>query len=328
MRGSIGPTSPPDGAPEPPPNGSPAFAAAPGVERATHRIIENGAGGCLLRERRIPLIARHGRYGLGAALRADPRRLALAADDEALADLDLRRAAFVDTETTGLAGGAGTYVFLVGVGRAVGEDLVVRQYCMRDHRDEAALLTAVVEELDRDVDGLVTFNGMMFDVPRLRGRLAACRLDAALPDRRHLDLCIVGRRLWRAKYPSGRLATLEAGEAGVRRLDDLPGAACPGAWFSFVRGEPSEIDRVFRHNLHDVLSLVVLAGRAAAAPIPDDVVPCREHAIAASRPRERSPASRPITRPLAEAVRELERRRRDARGPGAPGPRAFPRSGA
>ncbi len=45
---------------------------------------------------------------------------------------------FLDTETTGLAGGSGTYAFLVGVGRITPQGFRVRQFFMRDFGEEAS----------------------------------------------------------------------------------------------------------------------------------------------------------------------------------------------
>ncbi len=50
------------------------------------------------------------------------------------------RWAFLDTETTGLAGGTGTYAFLIGVGSIDAEGFRLRQFFMRDYGEEASLL--------------------------------------------------------------------------------------------------------------------------------------------------------------------------------------------
>ena len=52
---------------------------------------------------------------------------------------------FVDLETTGLAGGAGTYAFLVGCGWFDGGTFRVRQFLLSSFAAERALLEAVAD---------------------------------------------------------------------------------------------------------------------------------------------------------------------------------------
>ena len=124
-------------------------------------------------------------------------------------------AVFLDTETTGLAGGTGTAAFLVGVGFVDGDRFRVRQYFMRDYHEEAALLHALAEDLAR-FDRLVTFNGKMFDVPLLEARYRLNRARFPLAAAPHLDLLHPARRLWKARLESCRLQSLEAELLGVR----------------------------------------------------------------------------------------------------------------
>ena len=46
--------------------------------------------------------------------------------------------AFLDTETTGLAGGTGTCAFLIGVGSIEPAGFRLRQFFMRDYGEEAS----------------------------------------------------------------------------------------------------------------------------------------------------------------------------------------------
>ena len=148
-----------------------------------------------------------------ASTRSTPPRSASSPRSRSSQDFDLRRAVFLDTETTGLAGGAGTAAFLIGVGWVEGERFVVRQYFMRDYHEEAALLHALAAELRR-FDCLVTFNGKMFDVPLLDARFRLNRGRFPLSGAPHLDLLHPARRLWKARLESCRLQSLEAGAHG------------------------------------------------------------------------------------------------------------------
>src|SRR5437879_2673881 len=69
---------------------------------------------------------------------------------------------FLDTETTGLAGGSGTYAFLVGIAWWEGGGLEIEQFFLREQSEERALLFALQERIaERPI--LVTFNGKSFD---------------------------------------------------------------------------------------------------------------------------------------------------------------------
>ena len=166
---------------------------------------------------------------------------------------------FLDTETTGLAGGAGTAAFLIGVGWVEGERFHVRQYFMRDYHEEAALLHGLADELAR-FESLVTFNGKMFDVPLLDARFRLNRARFPLGDAPHLDLLHPARRLWKARLESCRLQSLEAALMGLRRHGDIPGEEIPQIYFDFVRRRDArKLARVFDHNRQDIVSLAALA---------------------------------------------------------------------
>jgi len=172
---------------------------------------------------------------------------------------DLRRAVFLDTETTGLAGGAGTAAFLIGVGWVDGERFRVRQYFMRDYHEEAALLDGLADELRR-FELLVTFNGKMFDVPLLDARFRLNRGRFPLAGARHLDLLHPARRLWKARLESCRLQALEEALMGLRRAGDIPGEQIPQVYFDWVRRRDARmLARVFEHNRQDIVSLAALA---------------------------------------------------------------------
>ncbi len=194
----------------------------------------------------------------GAAVVVE-RRVALSAD--AAANLaELPAACYFDTETTGLSTGAGTVVFLAGMGRVEGEQLVVRQLLLPDYPHEAALLRLVAGELAA-LPRVVTYNGRGFDLPLLATRLTVHRLFremAALPER-HDDLLPVARRLYRRILGGARLADVESGVLGVVRTSDCPGSEVPSRYFSYLRGgSPDLLADVLDHNLQDIVSLALL----------------------------------------------------------------------
>jgi len=169
-------------------------------------------------------------------------------------------ACYFDTETTGLSTGAGTVVFLAGIGRVDGNQLVVRQLLLPDYPHEAALLRLVAGDL-ATLPRVVTYNGRGFDLPLLATRLTFHRLFremAALPQR-HDDLLPVARRLYRRPLGGARLADVEFGVLGVVRNSDCPGSEVPSRYFGYLRGgSPDLLTDVLDHNLQDVVSLALL----------------------------------------------------------------------
>ena len=221
--------------------------------------VENERGEFFLVETSVHLEVRHGDVPLSRVHAIAPTTVSVLTGEPGLEGFDLRRAVFLDTETTGLAGGAGTAAFLIGLGWVEGERFRVRQYFMRDYHEEAALLHALAGELRR-FDRLVTFNGKMFDIPLLDARFRLNRGRFPLGEAPHLDLLHPARRLWKARLESCRLQSLEAGLMGLRRHGDIPGEEIPQVYFDWVRRRDARaLARVFEHNRQDIVSLAALA---------------------------------------------------------------------
>ena len=196
--------------------------------------VENQRGEFFLTETDVHLEVRHGDVPLSRFRTLDPGTVGILTAEPALARFDLSQAVFLDTETTGLAGGAGTAAFLVGLGFVEGERFRVRQYFMRDYHEEPALLHALAEDLGR-FRQLVTFNGKMFDLPLLDARYRLNRVRFPLAEVPHFDLLHPARRLWRARLESCRLQALEVELLGLLRVGDLPGEQIPQVYFDYVR---------------------------------------------------------------------------------------------
>jgi hypothetical protein len=173
---------------------------------------------------------------------------------------------FLDTETTGLAGGTGTYAFLIGLAWWDAGALQVEQLFMRDFGEEHAILHEVAERLaERPV--LVTFNGKSFDWPLLENRFTMTREIAVPRLAAHLDLLHPARALWKLRLGSVRLVELErhvldARKTGWHRQDDVLAALIPQHYFDYLRGGPAEpLAAVVRHNQMDLRGLAALVGR-------------------------------------------------------------------
>lgn len=235
------------------------------------RWWETEYGPVFVVEERYPLHVQHGRRPLATAFATPPPVVARFGRLEGGEAVDLRRAAFLDIETTGLVGGAGTLPFLIGIGRYEGNEFVVRQLFLPDPAIEVPLLHALSCQL-RDADALVTFNGRAFDVPMLETRFIYHRLRPAvgLPN---IDLLYPARRIWRGWLPSCRLTALEEHVLAFQRGDDIPSAEIPSRYFHYLRSGRIDLLRpVLQHNVWDIVSMVALAaeiGRFYSA-LPDD----------------------------------------------------------
>jgi len=233
--------------------------AVPLEELVQGMRVENERGEFFLTETSLHLEVRHGDVPLSRFRTLDPGTVGVLTAEPELATFALDEAVFLDTETTGLAGGAGTAAFLVGVGFVDGEHFRVRQYFMRDYHEEAALLHALAEDLGR-FRSLVTFNGRMFDVPLLDARYRLNRVRFPLAAAPHFDLLHPARRLWKARLESCRLQSLEVELLGLSRSGDVPGEQIPQIYFDWVRRRDARaLARVFEHNRQDIVSLAALA---------------------------------------------------------------------
>ena len=177
---------------------------------------------------------------------------------------DLHRPLFLDTETTGMAGGTGTVPFLIGLAWRDGDGLALVQYFLCDFDQESALLWAVGQCV-REAGVLVSYNGRTFDWPLLQTRLVMRRADPAWPSPPHLDLLTLARRIFKPRLPDCALQTIEQAVLDLHRADDLPGTLIPGRYFAWLRnGDPRVLDPVFVHNRQDVLSMTLLLARFEA----------------------------------------------------------------
>ncbi len=224
------------------------------------RLVDTGAGHCFIVEEAYPLTHTHGRFPLGAFLQEPVERWGALSSAVPLPPLSPTDLTFLDIETTGLSDGAGTYAFLVGLGRFEGDAFHLQQVFLRSPAEERAFLETLAELL-RPGKGLVTFNGRGFDLPILGNRYTLARMGPPWVGQAHLDLLLPARRLWRDRLLHCRLTHLEEHLLGVERTFlDIPSWRIPSLYHDYLCGAPAEILRpVFYHNAQDVLSLVALA---------------------------------------------------------------------
>ena len=192
------------------------------------------------------------------------------------------RCLFLDLETTGLAGGAGTYAFLVGLGWFESGGFRIRQFFLASYAAERMLLEAV-RSIAHEHATVVTYNGKSFDLPVLETRFVLHRGETPFAGMPHVDMLHTARRLWRPSVDDGsperdhglvrrsaereggcRLIFLEETLCGHEREGDVPGFEIPARYFHYVRsGDARQLEAVLEHNRLDLLSLAVLTSRVA-----------------------------------------------------------------
>ena len=283
-RGRAGIKPPPEPAA---PARSPTTLPSPGhslLDLVDGRVVETAFGPCTVVETRFPLDETRGGWPLSATLAIDGATVAACSRNQGMAGFDFRGAAFIDTETSGLSGGAGTFAFMVGIGTFEEEgkgnagkegkkgteagswEYVVRQVFMDNPGQERALLSVVDEVLAR-CSGLVSFNGRAFDAPLLENRYLLNREPSPLRGLLHFDLLPAARQRWRLRLPSRSLGSLERDILEFERSEeDVPGWLIPSIYQQYARGGDaltpavlSDVVHVFYHNLHDIVNMAPLA---------------------------------------------------------------------
>jgi tetratricopeptide (TPR) repeat protein len=200
---------------------------------------------------------RHGSIGI-ADLEDLPHDLLLPISSGQIPASAPQKWAFLDTETTGLAGGSGTYAFLIGVGSITPDGFRVRQFFMRDYGEEPSVLDALTEHL-KQFEVLITYNGKTFDQPLLETRFRMVRARPPFASLQHLDLLFGARRLWKLRFDNCRLIELENRILGVERQGDLPGEMIPYVYFEYLRTQDAfRLVPLFHHNVVDILTLACL----------------------------------------------------------------------
>lgn len=237
-------------------------------ELLSGEVVETPFGKHFETEKLYPRHQRYGSYEISDLIEL-PHDLLDALSDGAIPSAHPTTWAFLDTETTGLAGGSGTCAFLIGVGSIDEEGFRVRQFFMRDYCEEPSVLHSLAAYLAR-FDVLITYNGKSFDQPLLETRYTMCRalLNTTHPfgAMEHLDLLYGARRLFKLRLERCRLVNLEYRILGLEREADVPGELIPYYYFEYLRSRQAfRLIPVFHHNVLDIVSLACLTGLIPAA---------------------------------------------------------------
>lgn len=221
------------------------------------RWVNTRQGDAFVVEYSFPNDQQHGIYPV---LMENPMSvIAEVVKDPRVAELKYSEIAFMDTETSGLSGGTGTYAFMIGLGRYLGDAFKLSIFFMQDPSEEPAMLEAVADYL-APCKAFVSFNGKSFDAPLLRTRYMLNDIPLPFGDFAHIDLLHIARRLWRDRLPSRALKYLEEKIMFVPRTsEEVPGFEIPWLYFDYLRtGDILPLKGVFYHNSMDVVSMAVL----------------------------------------------------------------------
>ena len=222
----------------------------------------NSLGETFIHEERFAADYHHGLASI--KLQTSLNVMSAWAVDTRFRDLPIKSFAFLDTETSGLSGGTGTFAFLVGAGHFVNGEFVLQQFFMRDPSEESALLEGLSQFL-ASAQALVTFNGKAFDAPLLVTRYTLHGIPVPFKDFAHLDLLPLARRLWRDRLESRALKFLEENILlAPRTVEEVPGYEIPYIYFDYLRdGDARPLKGVFYHNAMDVVAMAALLSHTA-----------------------------------------------------------------
>ncbi len=248
----------------PEPRKLPAQRVDKGIEEYVEGVLEkNHLGEYFVARQAFPFGRPYGKLRISDISAADLSPLNLLFPQSPLPPPE--RLIYLDTETTGLAGGTGTCAFLIGIGTLEGTQFVVRQFFLRDYPEEKAILHALGEILGA-FDGIVTYNGKTFDIPLLETRYALARQKSPFTRLLHLDALHPARRLWRLRLESCKLQDLESAVLGIDRVGDIPGSEIPAIYFDYLReGDARGLQPVFHHNALDIMTLAAITAELARA---------------------------------------------------------------
>lgn len=239
--------------------------ASPGTDPGNPALVDilpgkwlsTRCGDTFVVSRDYPLDHTQGEVRIYPLSNLDP--IGLWVGDQGLSDIPLDKFVFIDTETTGLSGGTGTYTFLIGAGRFLNNAFRLNQYFMRDPAEETAQLAAL-EAFLAPAQVIVSYNGKAFDLPRLNTRFRAHGWPPPLEDVIHIDLLHLARRLYSSLLDSCTLGSIEHSLLQfTRKEDDVPGWQVPDLFFDYLQtGDPSPLIKVYYHNDMDVVSMPAL----------------------------------------------------------------------
>ncbi|MFD2445811.1 ribonuclease H-like domain-containing protein [Bacillus sp. CGMCC 1.16607] len=214
---------------------------------------------CFIRKKSFPLQFQHGRYQLGEYLNAvESWNHSHLNHPLSTKGFQAEQLFFFDTETTGLGGGVGNTIFILGHAALNKQEIILTQHILPHPGAEIPLYYSFLSQVDYET--LVTYNGKSFDWPQVKTRHTLIRDHVPkLPEFGHFDLFHSSRRMWKHRLERMKLAIVEKEVLGVNRTDDTPGFLAPMIYFDYVeRKDPEGMFKMLHHNESDILSLITL----------------------------------------------------------------------
>ena len=178
---------------------------------------------------------------------------------EADSPIKLDQLLFIDTETSSLSSGTGSFVFLIGAAFFDDSGLQVVQIFLDQPYLETPFLL-YFDELIQHFNVFVSYNGKAFDIPMLRSRYGMNKLPCNLDSYQHFDLLHTARRIWKKRLESRKLSDIERDILDFQRSDEeIPGWLVPQIYFDYQESKDAgPLQGVFYHNEIDVVSLAAL----------------------------------------------------------------------
>jgi uncharacterized protein YprB with RNaseH-like and TPR domain len=218
---------------------------------------KTSSGDCFVVSKSLPFDTKHGVVSLDQF--QTPIILERLPGLEGISDIPINKYLFIDTETSSLSGGTGSYVFLIGAAKYTKSSIQFKQFFLEDPSIEPAQLAAL-EEFASSAKVIISYNGKAFDLPRLKTRFKLHGWPSPFDDILHIDLLHIARRLWKAHLPACNLGEIEHQILDISRSElDVPGYEIARLFFDYLQsGNPAPLKSVFYHNEVDVISLISL----------------------------------------------------------------------
>ncbi len=219
-------------------------------------VVTNSLGSFLVRNELFPYGYQHGNVVFSDSFLSEKIHQAAKLQRSGV---PLNSLLFLDTETSGLSGGSGSFAFLIGIGSFSDHGFNLQQLVIRDPAEEGSMLLHFINTVLSD-SVFVTFNGKSFDIPLLQNRLVVNRLPGNVRNNSHIDVLHLSRKLWRGHLPSCSLKELEVEILRTERSEEeVPGWMIPEIYFDYLRtGDTEKLSNVVYHNAQDVVSLAAL----------------------------------------------------------------------
>lgn len=161
---------------------------------------------------------------------------------------------FFDIETTGFSPNS-AFVYLIGCAWRTGEVLYLTQYLADKREEEPELLKTFLEKIS-SFHTLVSFNGLGFDLPFLKGRMQKCGLSHSLDDLCYIDLFKDLSSLKNLILLENHKQKTVEQFLGIRRGDRYNGGELIPVYKQYsTSGDRELLNILLLHNCEDVLGI-------------------------------------------------------------------------